>query len=859
MAPSTEESFQVTRDTRGVATVSMDVPGRTYNVFTEEVFAELERLLAELERDRTVRLVLFQSGKDSGFHVGADLRTIAAMQGPEAADRFLAIGQRVFDQLERLPMPTVSLIHGPCLGGGLEFALACRYRLARDDASTRLGLPEVKLGLLPGWGGTQRLPALVGPTAAIGMLLTARKLTACEAVQVGLVDAVWPPERFADGVEQFVADRLEGRSLRRPDPGLLVRLRERTTLGRRNVLRAAHRRLDRNGQRFPAVPAVLDAVEQGLLRGLAAGLAREREIFPELLATPVCRARLDRFLRRSRARTARPWVEGLTIGAVLRETARRFPARDAMVFSQDGARLTWEEFDRQVDRAAQGLLALGFRQGDRLGVWSTNWPEWVLLQFATARIGVILVTINPAYRAAELEYTLAQSELRGLALIEQFKSSSYLSMLREVCPELDSARPGELHSDKFPHLQWVIGLRGLTHPGVLAWRELADAAERAPADRLTTIERQLAPGDPVNLQYTSGTTGLPKGALLSHRNLLLNAFYAAEGQRLSDRDRICIPVPLYHCFGCVLGTMCAAVSGAAMIFPRETFVAAATLEAVEAERCTSIYGVPTMFIVELEHPSFRDRDLSSLRTGIMAGSPCPVEIMKRVTRDMGAREITIAYGQTEASPLVTMTRTDDPIELRVGTVGRPLPGIEVKIIEPLSGQPLPDGQPGELCCRGHDVMLGYYNMPEATAAAIDADGWLHTGDIAVRQTDGYFRITGRLKELIIRGGENIAPREIEELLYQHPKVEQVAVVGVPDRKFGEEVLAWIKLRAGETATPKELRDFCRQHLAHFKTPGHIKFVDGFPMTVTGKIQKYKIRQQAIEELGLQEVAFIHTA
>ncbi len=563
--------------------------------------------------------------------------------------------------------------------------------------------------------------------------------------------------------------------------------------------------------------------------------------------------------RHPQSRPDEPWVEGLTIGAVLRRTAQCFPAHDAMVFRQAAVRFTWAEFDREVDRIARGLLALGFRRGDRLGVWATNWPEWVLLQFATARLGVVLVTINPAYRAAELEYALAQSEVRGLALIERFKSSAYLLMLREVCPELDGAPPGQLHSTKFPHLQWIIGLRGLEQPGVLAWPALVAAGESIPADRLAEAERQPVPGDPINLQYTSGTTGLPKGALLSHRNLLMNAFNAAEGQRLGDRDRICIPVPLYHCFGCVLGTLCAAVIGAAMVFPRETFDAAATLEAVEAERCTAIYGVPTMFIVELEHPSFRDRDLSSLRTGIMAGSPCPIEVMKRVTRDMGAREITIAYGQTENSPLATMTRTDDPIDKRVGTVGRPLPGVEAKIIEPLSGEPLPDGSPGEFCCRGHGVMLGYYNMPDATAKAIDADGWLHTGDLAVRQPDGYFHITGRLKELIIRGGENIAPREIEELLYQNPKVEQVAVLGVPDRKFGEEILAWIKLRAGESATAEEIRGFCRGRAAHFKTPGYIKFVDAFPMTVTGKIQKYKIRQQAIEELGLQESAFIHTA
>jgi fatty-acyl-CoA synthase len=394
---------------------------------------------------------------------------------------------------------------------------------------------------------------------------------------------------------------------------------------------------------------------------------------------------------------------------------------------------------------------------------------------------------------------------------------------------------------------------------MLAWRDLEAAAERVTAERLEEAEKQLSPTDAINLQYTSGTTGLPKGAVLSHRNLLMNAFYSAASQRLDGRDRICIPVPLYHCFGCVLGTMCGVVSGAAMVFPHESFDSAAVLAAIEAERCTAIYGVPTMFIDELEHPDFPRRDLSSLRTGIMAGSPCPVELMRRVTGDMGAREITIGYGQTEASPLLTMTRTDDPIDKRVGTVGRPLPGVEVKIVDPISGETFPDGHSGELCGRGHGVMLGYDNLPEATAKAIDAEGWLHTGDIALRQPDGYFRITGRLKEMIIRGGENIAPREIEELLYQHPKIEQASVVGVPDGKFGEEVLAWIKLRSGESATDDEIRRYCREHLAHFKTPRYIKFVDSFPMTVTGKIQKYKIRQQAIEELELQQAALIQTA
>ncbi len=554
-----------------------------------------------------------------------------------------------------------------------------------------------------------------------------------------------------------------------------------------------------------------------------------------------------------------PWVDELTFGPVLRRTAEKFGSREALVFPQAGVRLTWSEFDQAVDRAARGLLAIGLQPGDHFGVWSTNWPEWVILQFATARIGVVLVTINPAYRPAELEYVLAQADLRGIALIEQFKGSQFFAMLDEVCSELKTSAPGELHSPKFPRLQWVLRMRGAEHPGMLGWDELLARGEQVSAARLEEVEAGLKPNDPINLQYTSGTTGFPKGALLTHRNLLLNAFYCGECLRLNETDRICIPVPLYHCFGCVLGTACAAVFGATMVFPHESFQAEATLDALDAERCTTIYGVPTMFIAQLEHPNFTQRNLSSLRTGIMAGSPCPIELMKRVTQDMGAKDITIAYGLTEASPLITMTRTDDPIEKRVGTVGRVLPGIEARIVDPQNGQPLPDDQSGELCCRGHNVMLGYYKLPERTAQAIDTDGWLHSGDMALRQPDGYFRITGRFKDLIIRGGENIAPREIEELLYQHPSVQDVQVVGVPDRKFGEEILAWIRLRPGMTSTDAEIRDFCRANLAHFKCPKYVKFVESFPTTVTGKIQKFKIREQAIQELGLQDVAAIETA
>lgn len=554
-----------------------------------------------------------------------------------------------------------------------------------------------------------------------------------------------------------------------------------------------------------------------------------------------------------------PWVDGLTLGQTLRETARRHPDGDAFVFCNPAARLTWAEFDNEVDVVARSLLALGFEPGDHFGVWATNVPEWVVLQFATARIGVVLVNINPSYRTSELKYALRQSEVRGLALVDTFKSSNFFEMLDEVCPELASSSPGGLRSAEFPKLQWVVSLRGRQPAGTLSWNELRTRTYDVPDGRLDEVAGGLSPSDAINIQYTSGTTGQPKGATLSHRNLLLNAFYAGECQRIDSTDRICVPVPLYHCFGCVLGTLCCAVHGAAMIFPTEAFQAGATLAAIEQQRCTAIYGVPTMFIAQFEHDDYPQRDLSSLRTGIMAGSPCPIELMKRVTQEMGASEITIGYGQTEASPLITQTRTDDPIELRVGTVGRPIPGFEAKIVDAVTGDELGDGQPGELCARGHGVMLGYYNMPDKTAEAIDPEGWLHTGDLALREPNGYYRITGRLRDMIIRGGENIYPREIEERLYEHPAVEDVQVVGIPNRRLGEEVLAWVKFKQGHIATEDELREFCRKSLAHFKVPNYWKFVDSFPITVTGKIQKFKIREQAIEELGLQDVSKIETA
>jgi fatty-acyl-CoA synthase len=424
-------------------------------------------------------------------------------------------------------------------------------------------------------------------------------------------------------------------------------------------------------------------------------------------------------------------------------------------------------------------------------------------------------------------------------------------MLAEVCPSLASAGEGELRCDEFPELRWVVALKGEPPSGAISWQEFLRRG-RANHGDLDSLLRALHPGDKINIQYTSGTTGFPKAAMLSHRNLLLNAYYTGECQRLTHTDRICIPVPFYHCFGCVLGTLCAVVHGAAMIVPAESFQPVATLDAIEQQRATAIYGVPTMFIAQLQCPSFAGRDLTSLRTGIMAGSPCPIEVMRQVIREMGACEVTIAYGQTEASPVITQTRADDPLELRVESVGRPLPGVEVKLVDPATGHALGDNQQGELCTRGHIVMLGYYGQPEATALAIDADGWLHTGDLALRQANGYYRITGRIKDMVIRGGENVYPREIEEFLFTHPAVEQVSVVGVPDPKFVEELCAWIKLKAGSQATDDDIRQYCKAKLAHYKVPRYIRFVEQFPQTVTGKIQKFKIREQMMSELGLRE-------
>jgi fatty-acyl-CoA synthase len=561
----------------------------------------------------------------------------------------------------------------------------------------------------------------------------------------------------------------------------------------------------------------------------------------------------------SQAESQLPWVEEKTIGSVLRSMAGCLANQPLAFFPEHSFTATYGEFDRLVDDAARGFMSLGIERGDHVAIWATNWPHWVISQFATARIGAVLVNINPAYRANEIEYVLKQSDSKLLLTIDRFKTSNYIEMIGGLIPELGESSADGLTSNRFPKLREVIFLGSASVRGMMNWSQLLQRGQSISNEQLASREGSLDPQDPINMQYTSGTTGFPKGAMLSHRNLLLNAYYSGQCQQLSSQDRVSIPVPFYHCFGCVLGTLACVVHGAAMVIPGDYYEPGKVLDAIERYQATALYGVPTMFIGQLEHPSYPGRNLRSLRTGIMAGSPCPIELMKRVTGEMGARDLTIAYGLTEFSPVITQTRTNDPIEKRVETVGKPLPGVEVKIIDSGRGVSLPVGEPGELCARGHGTMLGYYNMPEATAKAIDADSWLHTGDIAVQTPDGYFKITGRIKDMIIRGGENVYPREIEEFLYGHPAVEEVQVVGVPDEKYGEEVAAWVKLKEGVAATEEELRRFCRERIAHYKVPRYVKFVASFPMTVTGKIQKFKMREIMVEELSLGKAAAVRTA
>ena len=519
---------------------------------------------------------------------------------------------------------------------------------------------------------------------------------------------------------------------------------------------------------------------------------------------------------------------GETVGANLDRAAAAYPDRDAVVVRHQRVRWTYSEFGARVDRVARSLVAMGLRPGDRMGIWAPNCAEWLLVQYASAKAGVILVNVNPAYRTSELEYALSQSGCRLLVSAREFKTSDYVAMVDEVSP-------------RCPALERVVFLDSAD------WEELL-----APGDGAVSLPDQLQFDDPINIQYTSGTTGFPKGATLTHHNILNNGFFIGETCRYTEGDRVCIPVPFYHCFGMVLGNLACTTHGACMVVPGPSFEPQATLQAVEHERCTSLYGVPTMFIAELELPEFDDFDLTSLRTGIMAGSPCPVEVMRKVIERMHMPEVTICYGMTETAPVSTQTSADDDLDHRTSTVGRVHPHVEIKIIDPTSGMCVDRGMPGELCTRGYSVMLGYWNDPDQTVEAIDRAGWMHTGDLATMDHDGYLRIVGRSKDMIIRGGENIYPREIEEFLYGHPEVRDVQVVGVPDTRYGEEIAAFVIPRTGDPVDAESVREFCRGRIAHYKIPRYVIPVEEFPMTVTGKIQKFKLRDQAIEWLDLEQ-------
>jgi fatty-acyl-CoA synthase len=540
---------------------------------------------------------------------------------------------------------------------------------------------------------------------------------------------------------------------------------------------------------------------------------------------------------------------GETIGVHFDRIVDRFGERDALIVRHQGLRWSYRDLKRRVDAFAAGLLALGLLPGERIGIWSPNNAEWVVAQFATAKAGLILVNINPAYRTSELEYALNKAGCRALITAARFKTSDYLAMLNQLAPELATAVPGELDAERLPGLRLVINIGEDGVPGMLRFDQVYELGGDAERERLAVLAGELQFDDPINIQFTSGTTGFPKGATLTHHNILNNGFFIAEAMKFTEHDRVCIPVPLYHCFGMVIGNLGCLTHGAAMVYPSEGFDPLATLETIEAERCTALYGVPTMFIAQLDHPDFGRFDLSSLRSGIMAGSPCPIEVMKRAVERMNLSEIVIGYGMTETSPASTVTTTDDPIERRVSTVGRAMPHVEIKIVD-AEGRIVPRGTPGELLARGYLVMLGYWDDEERTREAIDPARWMHTGDLATMDEEGYCNIVGRIKDMVIRGGENIYPREIEEFLYRHPKILDVQVFGIPDQRYGEELCAWIRLRDGEIASVEEVRGFCDGQIAHYKIPRHVKFVDDFPMTVTGKVQKFAMREQMIRELGL---------
>ncbi|MFV0284120.1 MAG: AMP-binding protein [Castellaniella sp.] len=537
-------------------------------------------------------------------------------------------------------------------------------------------------------------------------------------------------------------------------------------------------------------------------------------------------------------------LSSLTMDALLRETVSRRPDQLAAVFRATGTRWSWRQFEAEVSALAAGFQALGLRKGDRLGIWAPNREEWVLTQFATARIGVILVNINPAYRLAELEYALHTAGCRAIVAAEQLKTSNYLEMLKALAPELERCEPGALRADRLPDLRIVIRMGEGRTPGMLNFNEVLDSGRGAGIGEAPTLTCH----DPINIQFTSGTTGSPKGATLTHHNVVNNARFVARAMGLTEADALCVPVPLYHCFGMVMSVLACVATGATMVFPGESFDPVAVLSTVEAERCTALHGVPTMFIAELDHPDFDRFDLSTLRTGIMAGSPCPIETMKRVVSQMHMSEVTIAYGMTETSPVSFQSSADDPLERRVTTVGQVQPHLEVKLVD-VDGKTVKVGERGELCTRGYSVMQGYWNDPARTSEVV-REGWMHTGDLAVIDADGYCNIIGRVKDMVIRGGENLYPREIEEFLFRHPKVQSVQVFGIPDVRYGEELCAWVVTKPGIECSEEEIRDFCRDQIAHYKVPRYIRFVPEVPMTVTGKAQKFVMREKMIQELGI---------
>ena len=545
-------------------------------------------------------------------------------------------------------------------------------------------------------------------------------------------------------------------------------------------------------------------------------------------------------------------IDGLTVGGLLDLVAERRPDEDALVYADRDLRYTYREFEEVVERCARALMALGLEKGDHVAVWGQNVPEWVILQFATGKMGAVLVTVNPAYKAHELRYVLDQSDAAAVFLTAGVKGADFVDILGQAVPALAESAEGELSVEELPHLRHIVLMGEGSREGlpILGFDEFMQRGAEVSQEELEERQESLGADEVINMQYTSGTTGFPKGVQLTHTNIVKNAFHIGECMKLGPEDRVCIPVPFFHCFGCVLGTLNTVTHEGTMV-PVESFDAEKVLQAVDKERCTAVLGVPTMFIAELEHPDFEEYDTSNLRTGIMAGSPCPMEVMKQVVEVMGASEITIAYGQTESSPVITQTRTDDPLELRVSSVGRKLPDVEVRIVSVETGEDCGPQEQGELWTRGYLVMRGYYKMDEKTSEVIDEDGWLHTGDLAVMDEEGYVRITGRAKDMIIRGGENVYPREIEEFLYSHPDISDVQVYGVPDARYGEQIAAAVKKKPDSDLTADDVKDYCHENIAYYKVPEYVDFVDDYPMTASGKIQKYKLREAAVERYGLQ--------